>query len=47
MRALGKETRELHENGVKLRFIGDLSAFSPALQKNIEIAVDEPGKTSA
>jgi len=39
MRALGKETRELHENGVKLRFIGDLSAFSPALQKNIEIAV--------
>jgi undecaprenyl diphosphate synthase len=40
MRALGKETRELHENGVKLRFIGDLSAFSPALQKNIEIAVE-------
>jgi undecaprenyl diphosphate synthase len=44
MRALGKETRELHENGVKLRFIGDLSAFSPALQKNIGIAVENPGK---
>jgi undecaprenyl diphosphate synthase len=40
MRALGKETRELHENGVKLRFIGDLSAFKPTLQKNIEIAVE-------
>jgi undecaprenyl diphosphate synthase len=41
MRALGKETRELHENGVKLRFIGDLSAFSPALQKNIGTAVEQ------
>ena len=41
MRALGKETRELHENGVKLRFIGDLSAFNPALQKNIRLAVEQ------
>lgn len=40
MRALGKETRELHENGVRLRFIGDLSAFNPTLRKNIDIAVE-------
>ena len=40
MRALGKETRELHESGVRLRFIGDLSAFNPALQKKIAIAVE-------
>jgi undecaprenyl diphosphate synthase len=40
MRALDKETRELHENGVKLRFIGDLKAFSPTLQKSIAEAVE-------
>lgn len=31
MRALDKEARELHENGVRLRFVGDLSAFGPDL----------------
>jgi undecaprenyl diphosphate synthase len=35
MRALDKEARELHENGVKVKFIGELSAFAPALQTSI------------
>jgi undecaprenyl diphosphate synthase len=38
MRALDKETRELHENGVRLRFIGDLGAFAPELQEKIRQA---------
>jgi len=39
LRALGKEARELHENGVRLRFIGDLSGFSPELQKKVAEAM--------
>jgi undecaprenyl diphosphate synthase len=38
MRALDKEARELHENNVRLRFIGDLSAFSPELQEKVRQA---------
>jgi len=40
MRALDKEARELHEQGVRLRFIGELSAFVPAIQENIRKAVE-------
>jgi undecaprenyl diphosphate synthase len=43
MRALEKETRELHENGVRLRFIGELSAFAPAIQQSIQNAVSTTG----
>lgn len=32
LRALGKEARELHENNICLRFIGDKTAFKPAIQ---------------
>ncbi len=39
MKALDKETNELHENGIKLAFIGDLSAFSPEMQKSIGLAI--------
>ena len=39
MRALDRETRELHENGVRVRFIGDLSAFSPEMQRKIDRAM--------
>lgn len=35
MGALGKEARELHENGVRLRFIGDRTAFSGKLQSGM------------
>ena len=34
-RALKKEVPELHENGVRLNFIGDLSRFSAGLQKRM------------
>jgi undecaprenyl diphosphate synthase len=39
MRALSRETRELHENSVRIRFIGDLAAFSPEMQQKISNAV--------
>ena len=32
LRALDKEARELHENGICLRFIGDKTAFKSAIQ---------------
>ncbi|VAW38835.1 Undecaprenyl diphosphate synthase [hydrothermal vent metagenome] len=35
-RALKKEVPELHENGVKLNFIGDLSKFSSGLRTRME-----------
>lgn len=35
MRALDKEAAELHENGVELRFIGDLDRFAPELRDKI------------
>ena len=35
LRALDKEAFELHENGVCLRFIGDKTAFKPAIQKKM------------
>src|SRR5210317_1336830 len=38
MRALDKETQELHENGVRARFIGDLDAFAPELREKIRQA---------
>jgi len=41
MKALDKEARELHENGVRLCFIGDLSAFSPEMQQSIANAMQQ------
>ena len=38
MRALDKETRELHEYSVRVRFIGDLDAFAPELREKIRQA---------
>ena len=43
MRALDRETKELHENGVRVRFIGDLSAFSPEMQHKIDLAMRKTG----
>jgi undecaprenyl diphosphate synthase len=39
MRALDREAKELHENGVRIRFIGDLTAFAPEMQDKIAQAV--------
>jgi undecaprenyl diphosphate synthase len=39
MRALDKEARELHENNVRIRFIGDLTAFAPELRAKVDQAM--------
>ncbi|HET6564836.1 MAG TPA: polyprenyl diphosphate synthase [Xanthomonadales bacterium] len=41
MKALDKEARELNENGVRLCFIGDLSAFSEDMQASINRAMQQ------
>ena len=38
LRALDKEVGQLHENGVCLRFVGDLTAFKPAIQNKMSDA---------
>lgn len=35
MRSLDKEAAELHQNKVRIRFIGDLGRFAPALRKRM------------
>lgn len=39
LEALTKKVGELHQNGIRLRFIGDLSRFSPELQAGMQEAV--------
>lgn len=39
LEALTRKVHELHDNGIRLRFIGDLSAFSPELQAGMHEAV--------
>jgi undecaprenyl diphosphate synthase len=39
LRALDKEVDGLHEQGVRLRFIGDLSAFHAELRQRMELAM--------
>jgi undecaprenyl diphosphate synthase len=46
MRALDRETRELHENGVRIRFIGDAAAFSVEMQKKIARAESQTSENS-
>ena len=38
LKALDKEVQELHENGVCIRFIGDLTAFKPAIRTRMTAA---------
>lgn len=40
LRALDKEVDELHSNGVRLRFIGDLSAFDEPLRRRMAAAME-------
>jgi undecaprenyl diphosphate synthase len=39
LRALDKEVDELHQQGVRLRFVGDLTAFNAELRKRMEAAM--------
>jgi undecaprenyl diphosphate synthase len=38
MRALDKEVVELHESGIRVRFVGERTAFQPELQTSMEVA---------
>lgn len=40
LEALTRKVAELHGNGIRLRFIGDLAGFSPALQQGMQAAVE-------
>jgi undecaprenyl diphosphate synthase len=39
LEALTQEVAELHQNGIRLLFIGDLSAFDPGLRRKMDEAV--------
>jgi len=39
VRALDKETDELHAQGVRLRFVGDLAAFDAPLRERMQVAM--------
>ena len=44
LKALDREVDELHGYGVRIRFVGELSAFAPALRERMQAAM---GKTQA
>ena len=41
LKALDREVDELHGYGVRMRFIGELSAFAPALRQRMQAAMDK------
>lgn len=41
LEALADEVPDLHKNGIRLMFIGDLSAFSDELQGKMQLAMDQ------
>ena len=41
LKALDREVDELHGHGVRIAFIGDLSAFAPALRERMAAATDK------
>lgn len=38
LRALGREAKELHQNGIQLRFIGDRAGFPPEIRERMDAA---------
>ncbi|MGB3573740.1 MAG: polyprenyl diphosphate synthase, partial [Phormidesmis sp.] len=44
---LQKELKEMHKEGVRIRFLGDLGELSPALQKEIARAMKETAHNTA
>lgn len=47
LRALEREVDELHANGVRIRFIGDLSAFPPELRERMRQAMQRTADNRA
>ncbi|HEX5122360.1 MAG TPA: polyprenyl diphosphate synthase [Rhodanobacteraceae bacterium] len=43
LKALDREVDELHENGVRIAFVGDLSAFQPELRERMQAAMRKTG----
>jgi undecaprenyl diphosphate synthase len=43
LKALDREVNELHGHGVRIRFIGELSAFAPELRQRMQAAADKTG----
>ena len=43
LRALDREVDELHQNGVRIAFVGDLSAFQPELRERMLAAMAKTG----
>ena len=41
LKALDREVGELHGYGVRIRFIGELAAFAPALRERMQAAMDK------
>ena len=41
LKALDKEVDELHGNGVRIRFVGELAAFAPELSARMQAAMDK------
>ena len=46
LEALADEVPDLHKNGIRLVFIGDLSAFSPELRKRMQEAMDQTAENT-
>lgn len=44
---LRKELKEMHAEGVRIRFIGDLSQLSPSLQREVARAMEETANNTA
>jgi undecaprenyl diphosphate synthase len=47
LRALDREVDELHQNGVRIAFVGDLSAFSPELRERMLRAMHKTAGNAA
>jgi undecaprenyl diphosphate synthase len=43
LKAIDREVDELHENGVRIAFVGDLSAFQPELRERMQGAMRKTG----